>query len=80
MSNGETTGRVRIQMFGRNYRAIWRLDRGTVEVTSDLGIGRVPLGSLTSAPAIVATEKLREMALQANRGVPAGARIKRARN
>lgn len=70
MSNGEATGRVRIQMFGRSYRAIWRLVNGIVEVTSDLGVGRVPLGSLISAPAIAATEKLREMALQANRGAP----------
>ena len=67
LSNREATGRVRIQVFGRNYTATWRIVAGSVEITSELGVGSVALGALASAPSIAAAEKLREMALQANR-------------
>ena len=70
LSNRAVTGRVRIQLFGKSYTATWRVVEGSVEVTSALGVGSVALGALASAPAIAATEKLREMALQANRSVP----------
>ena len=67
LSNREATGRVRIQVFGRGYTATWRIVAGSVEITSELGVGSVALGALASAPSIAAAEKLREMALQANR-------------
>ena len=69
LSNRQATGRVRIQLFGKSYAATWRLVDGSVEVTSDLGVGSVVLGALASAPSIAAAEKLREMALQVNRSV-----------
>jgi hypothetical protein len=69
LSNRQATGRVRIQLFGKSYAATWRIVEGSVEVTSTLGVGSVALGALASAPSIAATEKLREMALQANRSV-----------
>ena len=67
LSNREASGRVRIQVFGRSYAATWRIVAGSVEITSELGVGSVALGALASAPSIAAAEKLREMALQANR-------------
>jgi ABC-type taurine transport system substrate-binding protein len=67
LSGRQATGRVRIQLFGRSYTATWRVVSGTVEITSALGVGSVLLGGLASAPSIAAAEKLREMALQANR-------------
>jgi hypothetical protein len=67
LSNSQATGRVRIQLFGRSHSATWRIVSGRVEIASDLGTGTVALGALASAPSIVAAEKLREMALQANR-------------
>ena len=67
MSNRESTGRVRIQVFGRSHSATWRIVAGSVEIASELGVGSVALGALASAPSIAAAEKLREMALQANR-------------
>ena len=67
LSNREASGRVRIQVFGRSYMATWRIVAGSVEITSELGVGIVALGALASAPSIAAAEKLREMALQANR-------------
>jgi hypothetical protein len=77
LSNRDATGRVRIQLFGKSYSATWRIVAGAVEVTSVLGVGSVALGALASAPSIAATEKLREMALQANR--PATLKPDRAR-
>jgi len=67
LSNKDATGRVRIQIFGKSYSATWRIVAGAVEITSVFGVGSVALGALASAPSIVATEKLREMALQANK-------------
>jgi hypothetical protein len=67
LSSRGSTGRVRIQVSGRSYTATWRIAAGSVEITSDLGVGSVALGALASAPSIAAAEKLREMALQANR-------------
>jgi uncharacterized transporter YbjL len=67
MSNRDATGRVRIQIFGKSFTATWRVVAGSVEITSPLGVGSVALGALASTPAIAAAEKLREMALQANR-------------
>lgn len=66
LSLSQATGRVRIQLFGRSFSATWRIVAGSIEITSDLGLGTVALGALASAPSIVAAEKLREMALQAN--------------
>jgi len=77
LSNRESTGRVRIQVFGRSHSATWRIVAGSVEITSELGVGSVALGALASAPSIAAAEKLREMALQANR--PATTKPDRAR-
>jgi hypothetical protein len=67
VNNREATGRVRVQLFGKSFSAKWRGVGGSVEITSALGVGSVPLGGLASAPSIAAVEKLREMALQANR-------------
>lgn len=67
MSNRDATGRVRVQLFGKSFSATWRVIAGSVEITSALGVGSVALGGLASAPSIAAAEKLREMALQANR-------------
>jgi ABC-type taurine transport system substrate-binding protein len=58
---------VRVQLFSKSYTATWRVVSGSVEITSALGVGSVALGALASAPSIAAAEKLREMALQANR-------------
>jgi hypothetical protein len=67
VSKEDATGRVRIHLFGQSFTAKWRVVAGSVEVTSPLGVGSVALGALASAPSIAAAEKLREMALQANR-------------
>jgi hypothetical protein len=67
VSNRDATGRVRVQLFGKSFSATWRVVAGSVEITSVLGVGSVALGALASAPSIAAAEKLREMALQANR-------------
>jgi len=67
VSNRDATGRVRIQLFGKGFTATWRVVAGSVEITSALGVGNVALGALALAPSIAAAEKLREMALQANR-------------
>lgn len=77
MSRSDATGRVRVQTFGKSYVATWRIVGDTVEVTSTLGVGSVILGGLASSPSIAATEKLREMALQASK--PAAVKTDRAR-
>lgn len=77
MSSRETTGRVRLQIYGKSHSATWRLVEGVVEVTSQFGVGTVKLGGLASAPSIAAGEKLREMARQATR--PAASQTDRAR-
>jgi hypothetical protein len=77
VSRSDATGRVRIQTFGKSYVATWRIVGDTVEVTSTLGVGSVILGGLASSPSIAATDKLREMALQASK--PAAVKSDRAR-
>jgi hypothetical protein len=67
VSNPDASGRVRVQLFGKSFSATWRVVAGSVEITSALGVGSVALGALASAPSIAAAEKLREMALNANR-------------
>jgi hypothetical protein len=67
LSGANKTGRVRIAIDGRSYKAEWRVVSQMVEITSELGSASVILGALASAPATVVQEKLREMARQANR-------------
>lgn len=77
LSGVEKTGRVRIALYGRSYKADWRVVGQTVEITSELGCASVTLGALASAPATVVQEKLREMARHADR--PVRAQTDRAR-
>jgi hypothetical protein len=67
LSNEEKTGRIRVAVNGQSYSADWEVSGQHVLVRSSLGEGSALLGGLTSAPATVATEKLREMAKAASR-------------
>ena len=60
-------GKLTVRLFGRDYKGSWRIVRDRVEVTAEVGTDSALLGSLASAPASVAREKLMEMVKAAER-------------
>ncbi len=66
MSGREKAGRIRLNVWGQTYSATWRVEGPRVFVQSALGEDSAPLGGLASAPAIVASEKFKEMIKTAN--------------
>jgi len=67
LSSTEKTGRIRINVFGQDHAATWRVIGNEIEITSSFGVARASLGGLSSAPATAAQEKFRDMVKEISR-------------
>jgi len=55
------SGHIRLLMYGKSHKALWRVIGSKVLVSSTMGEGAAFLGALKTAPATAACEKLKEM-------------------
>jgi hypothetical protein len=54
-------GRMTVEIAGRTYSGIWRVEQGTLTVSASAGSKQRPLGAYTRSPSGLARVLLREL-------------------